>query len=482
MANVKVIFGSTTGATESAAAEIAALRALGEAAENGGGGKFAELQERFALGIPTADETAEIEQLIKEYSAAEAEYLAEPEFTEREKPKAAAKKSKALPVAIVGGVIAVFGIVAFAINAIAGGIILAIGLIALAASAFISVNGKMDALRYEVEKERVPNAEKQRLKDRLIEINRPIERFFIKYGYREGGYEARFALIKKDAADYKEMLRAAEESKKRGKEREEKAERLEGEIRAVFEPRKIYEGNLSETVKAIRKFIIERNGLEGRIKSSAAEAQAYAEAKNLKERPDAEKTDVGALIKSQRELSAQITSLEKDIRDGEWEAERLDDLISLKSKSDEKLKEYSEKHKLLSAAAEFLEDAEKKIIEKYVSPIKREFTKYSLAIEKAFGERVGMNKNFEISFEEGGKERSEIYKSQGERSVIALCFRLALIENMYGGEKPFLVLDDPFVHLDNEHMGKVVELLKELSGGFQMLYFTCHDSRQLKVN
>lgn len=465
---------------ERALTEITALTAMSDKeSEDVNSRKLDYLSEKFSIGVPGADEMSEIEQLIREYQSADEEYLSVPEYIESETKHEPYKNDKFKPVAIVGGAIAFIGIVALFFSGIVGGVLIAIGLLAVAASAVISVNQKMDALKTEVQKERVLNPEKQRLKERLTEINRPIERFFIKYGYKEGRYETRFALINKDVSDFKELQAAKEIRAKRAEKRAEETERLKSEIKEIFAAKNVTTDNYSETIKSLRRYAFEISALEKRCKSAEVEAKEYAEAKNLKERPAAEKKDVEALIREQRELSAQVTALEKEIRDGEWEAERLDDLVALKAKSDEKIKEYTEKYKLLAAAAEFLEEAEKSIIEKYVGPIKRGFTKYSAALEKALGEKVGMNKNFEISFEEGGKERSEMYKSQGERSLVALCFRLALIENMYGGEKPFLVFDDPFVHLDNEHIGKVITLLNELSAGFQILYFTCHDSRSL---
>jgi len=55
--------------------------------------------------------------------------------------------------------------------------------------------------------------------------------------------------------------------------------------------------------------------------------------------------------------------------------------------------------------------------------------------------------------------------------------RLALVDAMYQEEKPFLILDDPFVNLDQEKVAAGNELLKEVAEEYQVIYFTCHDSR-----
>ena len=64
------------------------------------------------------------------------------------------------------------------------------------------------------------------------------------------------------------------------------------------------------------------------------------------------------------------------------------------------------------------------------------------------------------------------------------CVRLAMIDAMYtdGGRKkngylPPLLLDDPFVNLDEGHLAAAKELLSEIAERFQILYFVCHESR-----
>ena len=52
--------------------------------------------------------------------------------------------------------------------------------------------------------------------------------------------------------------------------------------------------------------------------------------------------------------------------------------------------------------------------------------------------------------------------------------RFALVDAMYPGEKPFLILDDPFVNLDDEKLARGRRLLAVLSQDYQVIYFTCH--------
>ena len=41
-------------------------------------------------------------------------------------------------------------------------------------------------------------------------------------------------------------------------------------------------------------------------------------------------------------------------------------------------------------------------------------------------------------------------------------------------------MDDPFVHLDEEHMQKTVQTVKDIARDKQIVYFCCHDSRRIE--
>ena len=128
---------------------------------------------------------------------------------------------------------------------------------------------------------------------------------------------------------------------------------------------------------------------------------------------------------------------------------------------------------------ESLKVAEQNLKDKYIGPVKNKFLEYALLIENAIGEKLEMSKDFEIFYERNGKNRSERHLSSGLRSICAFCFRLALLDNMFKDNKPFIILDDPFMSLDEIHIDKVRKIIYNLSSKVQIIYFTCHESRKI---
>ena len=128
---------------------------------------------------------------------------------------------------------------------------------------------------------------------------------------------------------------------------------------------------------------------------------------------------------------------------------------------------------------EEIEGADNRLKEKYVAPIRDRFVDYAKLIEDTLGEKVHMDSSYRISFEREGMLRSYEHLSSGILSICSLCFRLALFDNMFNEEKPFVIMDDPFVSLDETRFNKTKELIKKLSKDKQIIYFSCHPSRDL---
>lgn len=291
-----------------------------------------------------------------------------------------------------------------------------------------------------------------------------------------------FRKLREEVLDYNRLKQAEE------KNREKKASCIgqEKEVRAQMQAvLSAYDMEWSPDLKEqLEIWGADRNEAE-HLKKAAAEQEKrleeYKVKNGLSTRPEGEMADTSVLREEQSQRRKRLAEIDNQIADAENLLERLPEKQNELTLAEEKLEEYRETHFLYTEAIAALQTAEQNLKDKYIAPVKERFCKYSEAIEKAIGEKVTMDKDFQITFERGGENRRDRHLSAGERSICALCFRLALIDNMYETEQPFIIMDDPFVHLDAVHMERTGRVLRELAKDRQILYFCCHESRKAKA-
>jgi DNA repair exonuclease SbcCD ATPase subunit len=96
------------------------------------------------------------------------------------------------------------------------------------------------------------------------------------------------------------------------------------------------------------------------------------------------------------------------------------------------------------------------------------------------GSRVSsftMDTSLALSVETYGERRPIAVLSRGERDLVSFCARLALLESIFTKEPPVLLLDDPFINLDDENYAKAARLLSHLAERFQIIYTVCSTVR-----
>ncbi|MCL2370527.1 MAG: AAA family ATPase [Firmicutes bacterium] len=126
----------------------------------------------------------------------------------------------------------------------------------------------------------------------------------------------------------------------------------------------------------------------------------------------------------------------------------------------------------------FLEQAKQNINLNYVDPMKESFGSYAEIM--ADGDLGGyvMDSDLDLKFERHGETKSVDFFNAGHRDIVDICVRLSLIDALYKDEKPFIIMDDPFVNLDEDKISSAMDALKRLSEIYQIIYFTCHKSRE----
>lgn len=135
---------------------------------------------------------------------------------------------------------------------------------------------------------------------------------------------------------------------------------------------------------------------------------------------------------------------------------------------------------VLKKTLDFLESAKTSFVKKYAGKVTDSFKKYSQMFSGSVPEEIIVSPELEISAIKMSAARNIEGFSNGQKSIMDVCLRLSLIDAMFEKEKPFLILDDPFVSLDEKNFENAGSLIKEASKQCQIIYLTCHNSREIK--
>lgn len=174
------------------------------------------------------------------------------------------------------------------------------------------------------------------------------------------------------------------------------------------------------------------------------------------------------------EIRKKRAEREAKVRDLEFleEQERL-----LEQKKEER-EALEKRYNLLQKTKAYLEMAKERFALQYKEPILEAFQKYfqSICTEPL---QFQMSEDLELSFVDRGLSREQGYLSEGLQDLCRFCQKLAIFDAMFREEKAFLLLDDPFSHLDEKNGARARALLEELAKSRQIFYFTCSEERKL---
>ena len=278
-------------------------------------------------------------------------------------------------------------------------------------------------------------SEKEQLYDRTVgeytHLRQQVEEFFKKYGFgMEEKPDEQLLSIRDMADDYYDAVKNLKEAQK---------------TLADFEELK--KGELKET--------------PGEHAVSLKDAEKEAEKINAS--IDNAKQNILA-------YESRLDTLRESL--DEWE-ELGDTLKELKLEQEEEKKLY----KYTSTAKDALVKAKETMTSRYVKPLLESLKTYYKTITGLNPEVLHMDANTNITIDEAGLQRDAELFSTGYRDLFGIALRVAFADAMYTEEIPFLIMDDPFVNLDDSKLKNVREFLKILSEKYQILYFTCSNSR-----
>lgn len=493
------------------------------------------LMQKFAYRVPSEKDITNIEQKVEQYKAEEKQCKDIPEIVASGVIPAdinskSAKKSLLLAT-IFAAALMVAGIGIAFFNIIVGIVLLSFGIVILLVAGFVYLNKKAglhseviqnenpekrkiqshisalytelqaallpygysfengapyavasfldDIKKYTVLCERIESS-KSMTEDMNLqwrELKAKIESFFAKYGIVSGSYDNRLAILQSEFDEYIKLKNRRGNWAKQEEQIQQNIDEQSEIIRAFCQKYKVSMESINAEIQIIEQNISEYSRLKDEISDRKNKAENFKTDKKLSERPVGDMTDIKELNEQLSQLQDKKATIVKQILGDENEIENIDILQSEYAEARERLEKYKENYAILLKTYDFLQNADKSLKDKYVKPVKDSFMRYSESLEKVIGEKIIINADFELRYESDGAEHSDEHLSSGQRSLCALCFRLALIDNMYPSQKPFIILDDPFMSLDEEHLSKAKELLRDLAKNMQLIYFTCHSSR-----
>lgn len=422
---------------------------------------------------------------------------------EREGKEEKTETPPRMPELILGVVFLVFGIVLLFINKIAGAVVIGAGAVLILVGIIKKIlkkdnttqesDKKIDSknesnLRIERLKEEIDDDEKY-----ILYIEKDTQEFFANYGltYWEKTVDVLLSQLKSKVYEYRIMrekedkyniLLASYETKKKdiqafiSKLGMETSEDLNNQMLVIKNHLHSYNDSLRELNKAKKdKEDYER---ENPDIMQQGEYNPITGEETLTELGDKLNEISVGMEKAHRnivEYDRQIIELQ-DIRDDIYlEEERL---AALTEEEDASRILYSR----LEKTKKYLESAKLTFTAKYMEPIMQGFEKYYAKLTNNIAKDYHIDADTNITVDVHGLQRSIKMLSTGYRDLIGMCTRMALVDAMYNDEKPFVVFDDPFVNLDDEKVKGGLSLLEDISEEYQVIYFTCHESRKTNMN
>ena len=292
--------------------------------------------------------------------------------------------------------------------------------------------------------------------------------------------------------DVVRITRAVAETEQRNRRREAavaEQKRLQAEFTPFlrhFDP----EGKMkpSECLDRVQEWETEYRRLSNRIPQLREEIARFVSEKGISassEQENAILPDLDALSAREREMQKELDQMQS--RQAELrsyigrlatDAERLPEVEATVRALEEELSLARANSTTIANTAQFLEEAKSGLSTRYLADMQTSFSSLLQALMDGAAPESVMDTSFKVKLREGGKTQHPESLSQGWRDAVQFCVRLSLAEALYAeGERPPIILDDPFVNLDERRLEAAKRLLAALSDKYQILYLVCHAER-----
>ena len=334
--------------------------------------------------------------------------------------------------------------------------------------------------------------DKQNLENDVLDLEKSTRDFIYEYleDFSESDVIIQLTEIKTNFIKYKDiknnMNNIFEKQNKTIKQFNELEESLKEYFGKYFkELDKAYPIYAQELNVKKNEYLKQKQDYEEKVKAR----EEYEKANNIKD-SESDKEEIALNNISKEELKEKINILDEEINKLNDEKNynknqieifesNLETTIDIENEIEEleqKINEMSENCDILEKTRKFLEEAKDEFSSHYLDKMQKSFIKN---IELISGNKMDINLdvNLNVKINEQGSSKKIDFFSTGYKDLIYICMRLSLIDSLFEEETPFIILDDPFVNLDNKKIENAMYILQNISKQYQVIYFVCHDSR-----
>ncbi len=441
-------------------------------------GELEKLCEFFGGVIPTEEEIQTAREDVTELQRLEAEFKAvgrvESENRYAEKGKALSKIGL-----ILGALVIVSGVVMLNWSLPVGVAVAVLGIVLLGTAAFgilknmIMHSGNVDGLYSEKE------YTKMGLKSE--EISRRLGGFTERYIPEELPIIA-FETVDEAFKDYKRLSAAVERSKEKQNEYITQISSCQTVLDRFFVKYGVTAANgISEVLSEVRRDKAEAVKIKEELQIKRERLSKLPVFENCDRIENSE--DRQTLLQREEQIQGELDVLQRRKAWLEVEIGRLkastEAMLELEEElSDLKLNrgEMGDKLKVIQLTAELLKEAKQSLSTRYLDKVTEGFKGYCRMFNVALGD-VLVDSELNVKLDVGGTARQKSSFSRGVRDILDIAMRLSLNEALFQKEQALLILDDPFVNLDDTRLKKAMEILREIAQYRQIVYLTCHTSR-----
>ncbi len=126
---------------------------------------------------------------------------------------------------------------------------------------------------------------------------------------------------------------------------------------------------------------------------------------------------------------------------------------------------------------EQMQNAKEMINTGYLDKIRDSFSKYVKKFTNGSIGQVMIDTNLNVTISEQGQMRDLGHFSAGYEDIAMLCMRLALVDSLFSEKRGLLILDDPFINLDDDNLKYALNMLEQLGKEMQIIYLVCNSGR-----